>query len=313
MRFIKTICFWGAVWLVIQGHAQEIGGFGEWLQEFKTHAQRQGISPTTLNNAFKDFSIPNRSHVASLSMDWADRPSSYRNLHGRSSRGSPFLKKNRKKGPLPHQFIQKRYGVPYTILVAIWWTQSNFGHNPSNFIDALATLAYKTQDKDFFESLLLRVLRLMDTSTLQSILSPVDTLAPSPDLIPPNTFTTSQFDPALTEESLARIASYLHTKGWKEGETWGYEVTISPSFKKTLATLDVLKTPDEWKRIGVMFPARPRSELPSEKGSILNIDGRWFIVYHNFKVLLEWNSSINFALSVGRLSDQIHLESGETS
>ena len=34
-------------------------------------------------------------------------------------------------------------------------------------------------------------------------------------------------------------------------------------------------------------------------------DGRKFIVYENFKTILDWNRSLFFGLAVGRLSDLI--------
>jgi membrane-bound lytic murein transglycosylase B len=103
-------------------------------------------------------------------------------------------------------------------------------------------------------------------------------------------------------------ANYLRAIGWKHDEIWGREVQLPAHFDLSLATLEVRKTVDGWHRLGVRRAnGRP---LPSAavEGSIIlpgGYKGPAFLVYDNFRSILEWNRSILYAVAVGHLSDRI--------
>ena len=287
------------------------------MQGLRATAQHHGIRSQTFDATFRDVRPLSTAQLHTLQIELTDTSAGRQTLGTRPSpKASSSNQKKRKKHPIALQAIEKQYGVPYTILIAIWCIESNFGRNPTSFyeIDALVTLAYGSGNKDFkrfFETGLLKTLKLIDESSVSATPLPVSQLS-LPPLTPWNSDDIhSVVDKTLTQELFASIAKYLYNSGWKENEPWGHEVKVSHRFKKSLASLSVQKNSLQWERLGVTFPPRPRNELPPKMGSILHINGRWFIVYPNFRVLLKWNPSINFALSVGLLSNQIRMESAQ--
>lgn len=75
-----------------------------------------------------------------------------------------------------------------------------------------------------------------------------------------------------------------------------------------LATMDMKKTLAEWSSLGVRrsdWSALPQADMA---GSIVlpqGYKGPAFLVYDNFRAILRWNRSINYAISVGYLADRI--------
>jgi membrane-bound lytic murein transglycosylase B len=109
-------------------------------------------------------------------------------------------------------------------------------------------------------------------------------------------------------DALASAGNYLATLGWQPGLRWGREVLLPAGFDYSQATRDIKKPLRVWSRAGVTdaFGTRlPDIDLP---GSILvpgGAQGPAFVVYDNFDVIMRWNRSEFYALSVGRLADRI--------
>jgi membrane-bound lytic murein transglycosylase B len=107
----------------------------------------------------------------------------------------------------------------------------------------------------------------------------------------------------------ASIANYLKSLGWKESETWGRAVKVPDSLDRNLMDLKVTKSVSEWKKLGVRNANG--SMLPDSdiEGSVALVgegsDAKTYLVYHNFKALLQWNRSRFFATAVGTLADEI--------
>jgi membrane-bound lytic murein transglycosylase B len=106
----------------------------------------------------------------------------------------------------------------------------------------------------------------------------------------------------------ASAAHYLEQVGWQEDEIWGREVKLPESFDWRLAGLDTKKSVKAWAGLGVTQP--DDEELPPSysQGSIILPQGHTgpaFLVYRNFEVIMNWNRSINYALSVALLADRL--------
>ena len=134
--------------------------------------------------------------------------------------------------------IERRYGVPRAIIVALWGRESGFGSAPltRDAVRTLATEAYLGFRKDVFEPELIAALQILargdvDRSQLKS--SWAGALG-QPQLLP------SQFLRYAVDfegnghrdiwhsvpDSLASIANDLAQQGWKTGREWGFEVEI---------------------------------------------------------------------------------------
>jgi membrane-bound lytic murein transglycosylase B len=109
-------------------------------------------------------------------------------------------------------------------------------------------------------------------------------------------------------DAFSSAANFLFNMGWRTGEIWGREVRLPENFDLTLATMDRKKSLKDWASIGVR--RSNGTALPQEdmEGSIVlpqGYKGPAFLVYNNFRTILRWNRSINYAISVGHLSDRI--------
>jgi len=106
----------------------------------------------------------------------------------------------------------------------------------------------------------------------------------------------------------ASTSNYLSRIGWKGDESWGREVKLPPGFDQSQVNSDAEKTVAEWSAAGVRslngqpLPAaqtRAMLVVPS------NGQGRAFLAYANFRVIMKWNKSTSFAIAVGTLADRI--------
>ncbi|QPC89157.1 lytic murein transglycosylase [Mesorhizobium sp. INR15] len=218
--------------------------------------------------------------------------------------------------------IEKRYGVPGEVLLAIWGRETGFGaaKMPYDAFEVLGTKAFMSTKKDFFRTELLAALEIVERG-----LAPVGAMKSSwaGALGQPQFMPTSFLKHAVdfdgdgradiwnsTPDVLASIANYLVHYGWVKGRGWGFEVTVPDAVSCSLEGPDQGKTISQWaamsiKRVGgKTFPA---SELSAE-GFLLMPAGRSgpaFIATPNFYVLKEYNTSDLYALFIGHGADRI--------
>ncbi len=134
--------------------------------------------------------------------------------------------------------IEKTYGVPGSIVLAIWGRETGFGAAkiPNSAIEVLATKAFMSTRKEMFRTELIAALHIIDRGDV----TPADFKGSwagalgQPQFMPtsylkyavdfdgdghPNIWTS-------VPDTLASIANYLVNKGWQRGRDWGFEVTI---------------------------------------------------------------------------------------
>jgi membrane-bound lytic murein transglycosylase B len=111
------------------------------------------------------------------------------------------------------------------------------------------------------------------------------------------------------DDIYASAANFLKHLGWKKGEKWGREVTIPKNFDYRLTGLQNKKKVTEWGSLGVQKAngsALPNSSMEGSLIVPMGHQGPAFLVYQNFRVILGWNRSQLYALSVGYLADRIN-------
>ncbi|MEI9420392.1 lytic murein transglycosylase [Mesorhizobium sp. Cs1299R1N1] len=218
--------------------------------------------------------------------------------------------------------IEKRYGVPGEILLAIWGRETGFGaaKMPYDAFEVLGTKAFMSTKKDFFRTELLAALEIVERG-----LAPVGAMKSSwaGALGQPQFMPTSFLKHAVdfdgdgrvdiwnsTPDVLASIANYLVHYGWVRGRGWGFEVTVPQSVSCSLEGPDQGKKISQWAAMGIKRvggKAFPASELKTE-GFLLMPAGRSgpaFIATPNFYVLKEYNTSDLYALFIGHGADRI--------
>jgi len=299
--------------------------FARWLEELEREARGQGISARTLKEALAGLApiprvleLDRRQPEGRLSFaEYRRRVVSHDRIRSgreRLARHLPLLRR-----------VRRRYGVPERILVALWGVESDYGRFRGRFpvIPALATLAFDGRRARFFRRELLAALRILD----QGHISPREMYgswagAMGQPQFMPTTFLAHAVDFDgdgrrdiwhSLPDVFASMARYLHRSGWRPGWRWGREVRLVKPGPAARAGLAYRAPLASWARAGVR--RKDGGTLPRAKieASLLLPDGRdgpAFLVYDNFRVLLRWNRSTHFALSVGLLGDAVTTSGG---
>lgn len=218
--------------------------------------------------------------------------------------------------------ISNAYGVPASIVVAIWGRESAFGNAkiPHNALDVLGTKAYLATRKDMFRDELLAALQIIQQGhiSVKMLKSSWAGALGQPQFMPTSFFKYAvDFDKDgkadiwnSVPDSLASIAYYLQKHGWQTGRDWGFEVDVPEQISCALEGPDQGKTIAEWEKLGIKRvndKAFPAHELIGE-GFLLMPAGRLgpaFIVTPNFYVLKSYNMSDLYALYVGHSGDRM--------
>jgi membrane-bound lytic murein transglycosylase B len=294
--------------------------FGAWLATLQREALSSGITLNTLKTALNSvelvprvIELDRRQLEPALTLDqYLSRViSKNRVLIGRKK-----LIKNR----ILLDRIAVRYGVQPRFLVALWGVETDFGRITGSFpvIDSLVTLIYDGRRSSFFKRELIHALRILDEGHV-SIDEMKGSWAGAMGQLQfmPSTFRDFAVDFnndgrkdiwKSHEDAFASAANYLSQSGWNYDQTWGQEVFFPEDFDRTSIRFKQRKRLSEWKALGLR-PLKGR-DFPSKDfiSSIIQPDGaagQAFLVYDNYRVLLRWNRSHRFALSVGILSDLI--------
>jgi len=320
--------------------AQEEAGFQAWLVQFRRQAEREGVSRRTLDSVLPtltfnprvielDRAQPGGNPNAPAAAIPAFAPYRVKHVDGaRIGRGRAKYSALRPK----LSAIERQTGVPESIMVAIWGHETNYGAFSGDFdlARSLASLAYEGRRRDLFTGELIATLKLMDmgfprerlkgswagaTGYPQFLPSMYLRLARDGDGDGRADIWTSEAD------ALASIANYFVKAGWKPNVPWGVAATVPASLSRTsIANRTVSprcprvqdrhsqwKTIAEWRALGVR-PVGAPVPADSEMASLLEPDGPGATAYlltGNYRVILDYNCSNFYALSVGLLADAV--------
>jgi lytic murein transglycosylase len=218
--------------------------------------------------------------------------------------------------------IQKRFGVPASIILAIWGRETDFGRYalPYDAIRVLATQAYVGRRKEqyrneFIDGLLL--LQHGDVSRKNFTASWGGATGLTQFLPSELAKHGVDFDGdghvniwTSVPDALASAAQQLVHKGWQPGVRWAYEVRAPASVDCTQGVPDVTKPVGDWIRAG-FIPVRGEKLSAAERAqpaSLLQPEGIYgpsFLTTKNYFVIKEYNFSDLYVLFVGHLSDRM--------
>jgi lytic murein transglycosylase len=145
-------------------------GFNTWLGQYRQKAASQGITPRGLS-ALDGLSYdPN---VIRLDRGQKSFKLSFEQFYAR--RAGPGLINRGKSLMQTHagtlSRIEKQYGVPPAVLVAIWGLETNYGSDGGggkSIVRSIATLAYDCRRTDFFLNELNSALRIIDRGDMSA-------------------------------------------------------------------------------------------------------------------------------------------------
>jgi membrane-bound lytic murein transglycosylase B len=297
--------------------AGDEAGLQNFVQSFRSRAVASGVSPATYDRAMRiarynpevirlDRKQAEFSRPVWLYLDSA--VSDVRITTGRQ-------KAAQLSGTLSQ--IEARYGVPREIVLAVWGMESNFGANRGKMqiIPSLATLAYDGRRGEMFQNQLIAALRILqagDTDPEHMLGSwagamghtqfmPTSYLDYAVDFTGDGRRDIWSEDPT---DSLASTANYLRRNGWVPGQAWGAEVQLPSGFNMGLVGKGTRRS--DWAAQGVRRMGG--GALPGGNGSIImpaGANGPAFLILDNFRSILRYNNSDNYALGVAFLGERI--------
>ena len=319
--FIVTVSLFVSVLTSPAQSADSPQRFGEWLADFRTEALAKGISQPTLDEAFNGLKPIRR--VIELDRNQPEFTLTFSEYLNRVIPQSRVVR-GRKKFEEHRRLlaeISQRYGVQSRFLVSLWGIETDFGRSTGGFpvIGATATLAYDGRRSKFFRNELLHALRILENGHIAaSEMKGSWAGAMGQIQFMPSSFHNFAVDyhgdgridiwddPG---DVFASAANYLSKSGWVANQIWGREVRLPRPFNQRLAGGKTRMRLSNWQALGVRRPnGQDLPRKPDLMASVVvpdGIEGKTFIVYNNYRVILKWNASDFFGLAVGILADRI--------
>lgn len=215
--------------------------------------------------------------------------------------------------------IESRYGVPREIVLAVWGMESNFGANRGKMqiIPSLTTLAYDGRRGEMFQGQLIAALKILQAGDIDPAhmlgswagamghtqFMPTSYLEYAVDFTGDGRRDIWSEDPT---DALASTAAYLARNGWQRGQAWGAEVQLPSGFNYNQIGKGTRKSTGTWASQGIRRMGG--GGLPSGNGSIImpaGAKGPAFLILDNFRSILRYNNSDNYALGVAFLGERI--------
>jgi membrane-bound lytic murein transglycosylase B len=303
----------------------EKGNFMQCIDRMKVQATSAGFSDYIINDVIPTLSPLNRvieldQRQPEFSQSFADylklRLTNYHIQTGR-------------KKLVEHKTLfdklSKQYGIPAQYLVAFWGLETNFGRHKGKMsvLNSLVTLACDERRSEYFTAEIFDLFHLIDNKTvtvkqlegswagamghMQFMPSALRKYAVDGD-------NDGKIDVWQSEaDALTSAANYLNSIGWLEKERWGRQVQLPENFAFQKVEFDKFYDLTTFKKLGVTRTngsALSDYKIDAELVLPAGVSGPAFLVYPNFNVIMKWNLSENYALSVGLLANRIQGATG---
>jgi lytic murein transglycosylase len=218
--------------------------------------------------------------------------------------------------------VEKKYGVPAGIILAIWGRESGFGKAQGSYsaFDVLATKAFMSTRKDLFLKETLAALEIIERgyASPEMLKTSWAGAMGQPQFLP-----SSYLEHAVdfdgdgkrdiwnsVPDTFASIANYLVNYGWQKGRGWGSEITVPDSVSCALEGPDQGKPLASWTEAGIVrSDGKGFNDTEQGKEQFLmspaGRNGPMFLATANFYVIKNYNISDLYALFIGHVADRI--------
>jgi membrane-bound lytic murein transglycosylase B len=295
------------------------GDFQDCLQTIRAEALRQDVPASVIDTAFRGLT-PDAKVI-----DLDSRQPEFTLTYGkyianaitpdRIARGQQKFAQHR--GLL--DALEREYGVAPQYLVAFWGVETNYGGFMGDYsaLRSVATLACMTKRTAFFSNETVQALRILANNhmTTQQMKGSWAGAMGNMQFMP-STFTKYAVDRDgngridiwnSMPDAFASAANFLRGIGFRPGLPAAEEVFLPRNFPLDQADMTVEKPVRAWAAMGV---TRAGGALPpSDEPAAIILPAGWrgpaFILYPNFKAVMNWNRSTLYALSVAILAQQI--------
>lgn len=320
--------------------AQEDAAFQAFLGELRGQAARDGVSQRTLDAVMPtltfnprvvtlDRAQPGGNPSAPPSAIPAFAP--YRARHVDAARINRGRAKYQALRPRLER-IETETGVPESIMVAIWGHETNYGSYTGDFdlLRSLASLAYEGRRRTLFTGEFIAALKMMDRGISREQLKGSWAGATGYPQFLPSVYLRVARDGdgdgkadiwRSEPDTLASIANYFVDAGWRRGQEWGFAVSVPAGLDRAAianrtASPRCPRVHDRHSRWLTMAEWRARGIVPesgawppdSQLATLIEPDGPGKTAYllgGNYRVILDYNCSNFYGLSVGLLADAV--------
>jgi len=305
--------------------------FQTWLQSLWPQAQELGVSRATFDMATRglepDLSLPELvlpgrpEQAAPGQAEFVQTPADYlkeAQIERLAAEGRKLLDQYHAQLTA----IERQFGVPPTILLAIFGRETDYGRarDSRNAIRVLATQAYFGKRKDKFRGEFLLALKMLEDGYVKL----ADMKSSWAGAMGLTQFLPSDFYKYAVDfdgdgrrdiwhsvpDALASAAKQLVDKGWQPGVHWSYEVRAPSNVDCTIGVPENTRPIGEWLKLGFV-PAYGRDISTTERAqpaSLLQPAGLYgpaFLATPNYFAIKEYNFSDLYVLFVGHLSDRM--------
>jgi lytic murein transglycosylase len=315
---------------VTPAHAAD-AGFTRFIASLWPEAQRAGVTRATFDAVttglepdykLPDLILPGRPATGAPSQaEFVQVPADYIKEGSIARLAAEGQRLMQKYGPTLNA-IEKRFGVPAPIILAIWGRETDYGRYalPYDAVRVLATQAYVGRRKDqyrteFIDGLLVLQHGVVSRKNFRASWGGATGLT---QFLPSELAKHGvDFDGdgrvdiwTSVPDALASAAQQLVNKGWQPGVRWAYEVRAPANADCTAGVPEVTKPIGEWLHEG-FSPVRGQKLTAAEKAqpaSLLQPEGTYgpsFLTTKNYFVIKEYNFSDLYVLFVGHLADRM--------
>jgi lytic murein transglycosylase len=306
-------------------------GFTQFIASLWPEAQAAGVSRATFDAETRglepdyklpDLILPGRPATGAPSQaEFVQVPADYvreASIAALAAEGQRLMAKYR----VPLAAIEARFGVPATIMLAIWGRETDFGRYtlPYDAVRVLATQAYVGRRKDTYRNEFILALKIIGDGDVarKDMRSSWAGATGLTQFLPSEFYKHGvDFDGDghrdiwhSVPDALASAAQQLVNKGWQPGVRWAYEVKAPANADCTQGVPEVTRPIGEWLRAGFV-PVRGQQLSATEQAqpaSLLQPEGIYgpaFLTTKNYFVIKEYNFSDLYVLYVGHLSDRM--------
>jgi lytic murein transglycosylase len=305
--------------------------FNQFIASLWPDAQKQGVSRATFDAATRglepdyklpDLILPGRPATGAPSQaEFVQVPADYvkeASIARLAAEGQRLLQKYR---PALNA-IEARFGVPATVVLAIWGRETDYGRYtlPYDLMRVLATQAYVGRRKEQYRTEFVLAMKILGEGnvTRKDMRSSWAGATGLTQFLPSEFYKHGvDFDGDgrvdiwnSVPDALASAAQQLVNKGWQPGLRWAYEVRAPANVDCTQGVPEVTKPVGDWLRAGFV-PVRGQKLSATEQAqpaSLLQPEGIYgpaFLTTKNYFVIKEYNFSDLYVLFVGHLSDRM--------
>lgn len=294
--------------------------FSECVVNLQQKALTEGVPLSAVEGALAEVQFaPRVIELDRRQPEFTQTFANYLNLRvtdWRVARGRELLQEHRE---LLTRLVQK-YGVPAQYLVAFWGLETNYGNYLGSMpiLDSLATLACDKRRSEFFTNELFEALHLLNLPGIELPMLGSWAGAMGQTQFMPSAYRRYALNGddvsgadlwRSIPDALTSAANFLQQLGWKTGFRWGREVILPAGFDYALAGRGNKQPLSSWRKQGLLTVSGepvPDAEIEASVLVPAGHTGPAFLIYENFRVIMLWNRSEYYALSVGHLADRIN-------